>query len=496
MLYSALELSENLAYPLALLTFWAILATLRSPRWTLDALVIGLCVLAAAARIQLAAVLPAAFVAVVLEGLLAPGPAWPGVRQALRAHLLLTLATAGLVVAVVAALAGTGVLSVTGRYSNQRSVPFPPVWLLTRLLAQHGGGARLRRGRSPLRRDARRRLPLPRLAPVAAGDGIRGDVCFRDGVPDRTCGLCVLRPVLRARRHRPRADPRAVLHIRPAAVHHRDARDDGDPAQQPDAPARARRDRHRGRRSAGDPLREIINNGVASDTFGLAPLAHSALTGGVGAWPHATLLAIAYVLCLGAIYALARPNIALLVAVTAAIFVIVTLFEVRLLNAGATTATAQALPANRGWVDAAVRGGPVVVLQIPQRNLTRDLAVAETAFFNLSVSRLYYVCEPLLAPDFGEIPVTVDGRGRVRTAGGARVRARYVVAPTRRGVAGRVVGVNRPGHLVLLRSPGGVLGVSSAWGGAGVGVPEAEAVSRSTITCSSRKSTAVPGSAR
>src|SRR4029077_1802328 len=72
------------------------------------------------------------------HGRLAPGPAWPGVRRGLRAHLLLTLATAGLVVAIVAALAGTGVLSITGRYSNQRSVPFPPVWLLTRLLAQHG----------------------------------------------------------------------------------------------------------------------------------------------------------------------------------------------------------------------------------------------------------------------------------------------------------------------------------------------------------------------
>ena len=138
------------------------------------------------------------------------------------------------------------------------------------------------------------------------------------------------------------------------------------------------------------PFGTIINNGVAPDTFGLAPFARAVLRGGVDAWPHATLIAIAYVLGLGTVYALARPNLALLTAVTAVIFVIVTLFEIRLLDAGATSATAQTMPARRDWVDAAVRGGPVVALQVPHRSLRRDLATAETAFFNLSISRLYY----------------------------------------------------------------------------------------------------------
>jgi hypothetical protein len=208
------------------------------------------------------------------------------------------------------------------------------------------------------------------------------------------------------------------------------------------------------------PFGTIINNGVAPDTFGLAPFARAVLRGGVDAWPHATLIAIAYVLGLGTVYALARPNLALLTAVTAVIFVIVTLFEIRLLDAGATSATAQTMPARRDWVDAAVRGGPVVALQIPHRSLRRDLATAETAFFNLSISRLYYVCDRLLAPDFGEIPVTVDARGGVRTAAGSPVRARYVVAPLGRGVAGRVVALNRSGGLELLRPPGGGVRVS------------------------------------
>ncbi len=374
----------------------------------------------------------------------------------------MTLATAGLVVAIVAALAGTGVLSVTGRYSNQRSVPFPPLWLLTRLLAQHGAGLVFAAAVLPfvgtlvaayLYLGSRRSRPVTAFAAMSVSvtvflTGLAGYASYGQSYAPGATDL-------------ERIHERYFMYVLPLFIIAMLATT---------AIPRSNRMRRLGLAATGIaavvvlaiPYGTIINNGVAPDTFGLAPLAHSALRGGVDAWPHATLLAIAYVLCLGVIYALARPNIALLVAVTAVIFVIVTLFEVRLLDAGATTATAQTLPANRDWVDAAVRGGPVVVLQIPQRNLTRDLAVAETAFFNLSVSRLYYVCERLLAPDFGEIPVTVDARGRVRTAGGARVRARYVVAPARRGVAGRVVGVNRPGHLVLLRPPGGVLRVSSA----------------------------------
>jgi hypothetical protein len=461
MLYSALEMSENLAYPLALLTFWAILGSLRSPRWSRDALVIALCLVAAAARIQLAALLPAAFSAAVLDGLLAPGPAWGGVRRALKSHLLLTLATAGMAAAAVAALAGTEVLSVTGRYSNQRSVPFPPAWLLTRLLAQHAAGLVFAAAVLPfvgtlvaayLYVKSRRARPVTAFAAmsIAVTTFLTGLAAYASYGQSYAPGATDLK----------RIHERYFMYVLPLLVIAMVATT---------ALPRSERMRRVALAAAGIaaavvlviPFGTIINNGVAPDTFGLAPFAHSMLRGGVDAWPHATLIAIAYVLGLGTMYALARPNLVLLTALTMVIFVLVTLFEVRLLDAGATSATGQTMPVNRNWVDSAVRGGPVVALQIPHRSLRRDLATAETAFFNLSISRLYYVCDRLLAPDFGEIPVTVDARGRVRTPEGARVRARYVVGPLGRGVAGRVVAVNRPGHLELLRPPGGVVRVSS-----------------------------------
>ena len=123
----------------------------------------------------------------------------PGCGAALRAHLLLMLATAGLAVAAVAALAGTEVLSVTGRYSNQRSVPFPPVWLLTKLLAQHGAELVFAAAVLPFVGTLVAAYLYFGSRPVAAGDGVRRDVRLGDGVPDRACGLCA-RTASRTRR--------------------------------------------------------------------------------------------------------------------------------------------------------------------------------------------------------------------------------------------------------------------------------------------------------
>jgi hypothetical protein len=384
------------------------------------------------------------------------------VRRALRSHLLLTLATAGLVAAAVLALAGTEVLSVTGRYSNQRSVPFPPAWLLTRLLAQHAAGLVFAAAVLPfvgtlvaayLYFTSRRSRPATSFAAmsIAATVFLTGLAGYASYGQSYVPGASDLK----------RIHERYFMYVLPLFVIAMVATT---------ALPRSDRLRRVALVAAGGaallvlviPFGTIINNGVATDTFGLAPLAHSALRGGVDAWPHATVIAIVYVLVLATLYALARPNLVLLTAVTAAIFVIVTLFEIRLLDAGATSATARTMPPKRDWVDAAVRGGPVIALQIPHRSLGRDLATAETAFFNLSISRVYYVCAPLFSSDFGEIPVTVDARGRVRTAAGARLRARYLVAPAGHGVAGRVVAVDRPGQLVLLRPPGGLVRVTPA----------------------------------
>ena len=91
----------------------------------------------------------------------------------------------------------------------------------------------------------------------------------------------------------------------------------------------------------------------------------------------------------------------------------------------------------------------------------------ETAFFNDAVSRLYYTCSPLLSADFGELPVRLDRLGRL-DSGGEPLRAKYVVVFSDAGLQGRVLARDRPGRLVLLEPPGGVLRVSArgrqAWG--------------------------------
>jgi hypothetical protein len=137
-----------------------------------------------------------------------------------------------------------------------------------------------------------------------------------------------------------------------------------------------------------------------------------------------------------------------------------------LLDVGARAATAHTLPATRNWVDVAAPSRGVVVLENARRQRKLDLANAETAFYNLSISRMYYVCSPLLQTPFGEINVRLDRLGTVLN-GSSPVRAEYVVAPRGTGVVGRVVASDVPGHLVLIRPKHGVLRIApsarNAW---------------------------------
>ena len=143
MLYSSLEMSESLAYPLCLFAIWAMLAAIRSPSRRGDAVVLGLCLLCTAARLQFIVLLPAALVAVAVAAAVArdrPGSAPRRVLAGLRAHGLLSAATAGLVLLAGAAIAGTAALSLAGRYANQDTVPIPSPWIIVKLVSWHLAG--------------------------------------------------------------------------------------------------------------------------------------------------------------------------------------------------------------------------------------------------------------------------------------------------------------------------------------------------------------------
>jgi hypothetical protein len=73
----------------------------------------------------------------------------------------------------------------------------------------------------------------------------------------------------------------------------------------------------------------------------------------------------------------------------------------------------------------------------------------ETAFWNSSVTRLYYTCDPAFGGGFGEKPLS----------GGTAIRARYAVVPDSLGVSGRVLARDPAGKLRLVAPRDGTLRV-------------------------------------
>jgi len=119
------------------------------------------------------------------------------------------------------------------------------------------------------------------------------------------------------------------------------------------------------------------------------------------------------------------------------------------ITSAASGSTGANLPAQRNWVDLAGKRDVALV-----SGGTHRVAVLETAYHNVSISRLYYVCQPAFEPDFGEMPLSIATGGRLS------LRARYVVAPISFSVRGRVLARNRRGGLELVAPPRGVVVVS------------------------------------
>jgi hypothetical protein len=459
MLYSSLEMSENLAFPVAMFTLWAILVAIRSPSWQHDAIVLVLCVLAISARLQLVILLPAAFVAVTIS--LRGGGIRRSAVTTAREHWLLTAATAGGLLLAVAAYAGTAVLSLTGQYSIQRKLPAPPPERLAHLIVAHVAGLDLALGVIPfagtlaaayLWTRRRSRPDVNAFAALALAVTLLLVALVAFTGYQQTAGG-----------DQPRIHERYLIYVLPLFIIAMVATTTF---------PRSRRMLRLGLLAgvvAGVlpitiPYHSMMNDTVGVDTFGLTIFVNPARDGGVMALPHAALIAVAYALCLGIIYALLRPNTVLLVAATAGVLVFIGVKVQSLLDVGARAATAHTLPATRNWVDAAGPTGHVVILEsAPLANVRRQhklaLANTETAFYNLSIAKLYYVCSPQLLEQFGEIKVRVDSRGVVRE-GSSPLRATYLVAPRGSGVVGRVVAANEPGRLVLLRPERGVVRIA------------------------------------
>src|SRR4029450_10445171 len=128
------------------------------------------------------------------------------------------------------------------------------------------------------------------------------------------------------------------------------------------------------------------------------------------------------------------------------VFILMSSFVRSRVVESASGATAGVLPAHRDWVDQANPGDGVALVAGPGAS---DLAVLETAFNNLSISRVYYVCKPAFGSVFGEQRIWADRAGGLHDAAGY-LSAASVVVPAGLGVQGRVVARNPKGHLVLV----------------------------------------------
>jgi hypothetical protein len=101
------------------------------------------------------------------------------------------------------------------------------------------------------------------------------------------------------------------------------------------------------------------------------------------------------------------------------------------------------LPVHAAWVDRVVGSSSDVTLVGGSPGQTA--AVRETAFWNASVTRLYYTCERSFGPDFGEQKLT------------GTTHARYAVVPANFDVPGRLLARDKPGKLVLIAPASGAL---------------------------------------
>jgi hypothetical protein len=453
MFYTDLELSENLAYPLVLVAIWAMLRAVSDPRPRNDALLLGAIALASAARLQSVALLPAAITAVMAVALVR--------RQAARIaqHWLLFGSVAVAVAAVLArTIANGGALPLSGRYANVGSAHASPLHVL-QVAWQHLAALDFALGVLPfagalVAAYSLAKLGFPQRALIfgsvaaATTAWLLLEVAFDAAAFDRSyvqhvgeqlpsdaariherylvylVPLFLVAMVAALRMSRPRLRVRVYLAAATAA------------ALLP----------------AAIPFRTGINDTTVSESFGLQVLAKN-VGGTILPYGHARLIAVVVgvVLALSFLYAVLRPRPSFAIVMTVFVFLIFSsVVRVRIVGAAQTIALP---PTHANWIDRAAGSANVALVGGPG---AQRAAIVETAFDNLSISRVYYVCKPAFESSFGEQRLTLDAAGRLRDEAGL-LRARYAVVPADFDVDGRVLAMSPSGDLALVAPSRGVL---------------------------------------
>lgn len=455
MFYTGLGMSENVAYPLFLLAVWAMLRALQNPGPGNDALLLGSILLACAARLQLATLIPTAVTAVLLVALV--GTRARGMRvfgtMLVRHWLLLgALALASAAVVARAALNG-GTLPLAGRYSNVGTAHAGFLQVL-KIAVQHLAGLDLAVGVVPFAAAllawcglVRARFPRNGLifgsVAVAATLWLLLEVAFDaaafDREPSRVRSASLPPDV-------PRIHERYLIYLVPLflvalIVLLRRARSMIRPFVALGAIAVA------AALPAAIPFGTDINSTIVTDSFALQAFG-TVRSGEIVPVADARTLAVAVAFLLASVCLLPlagryRP---FAVVVTAVAFLYMSGYVRARILSVANASVRATLPAQHDWVDRQVVDRDVVMIGgdgVPR------LALLETAFYNASISRIYYTCKMGFGADFGETRSAVDARGRLRDTNGP-IRTRYAVVPARFRVGGRVLARDRKGGLVLV----------------------------------------------
>ena len=467
MFYSALELTENLAYPLVLVAIWAMLRALDDPSPRNDAVLLGAILLACAARLQAIVLFPSAMTAIALAAVVRPDLPGQGrarsLRRALGRHrLLLGAVGVALVAVLIRTIANGGALPLAGSYSVVGEAR-PPLSRLLEISVQHLAGLDLAVGVVPFAGAllaayllARSRFPRNGLLFGAVAAATTFWLLLEVGFD--SAAFDTGRPLGPARQvggELPRIHERYLIYLVPlflvALV------------------AAARRAHAKVPRSihlligaavtllpAAIPFSRDINHTIVADSFGLQIFGDT-VNGTIVPVDHPVPKAIVLAGAFAAAYLLAfldaRHAFALVATVVAFLFLSTLVFGREM--GAAKGSTVRNLPARWNWVDRAARGHGVVLVG---GSGVRRVALLETAFNNLALTRLYYLCRPAFDPAFGERSVAVDATGRLHDGAGP-IHARYAVVPTAFDVIGRVLARDARAGLELVAPAGGVITV-------------------------------------
>jgi hypothetical protein len=177
--------------------------------------------------------------------------------------------------------------------------------------------------------------------------------------------------------------------------------------------------------------------------------------------PHATSLILVLSALLAFVFVLAcsQPTPSLAILFTTVALLGLSAPELGSLVTPIPRANTQ-LPAHSDWVDRTV-GSAAKVSLVGGPRVGRP-ALRETAFWNESISRVYYTCTMAFGADFGEQQLTLNGTSEALGTLSGTLRTRYAVVPARFHVPGRILARDRLGRLALVAPAGGILRLPAA----------------------------------